>query len=143
MVIPSGARSAESRDLHLQGSLAFRTLWRLSDSPSPRARRDLRPVRTFYVYILASRSRTLYVGVTNDIARRLAQHRLAQSGYSARYRCVRLVFVEAGSNAKAAIAREKQIKNWRREKKIALIQAANPAWDDLSADPSTRCARSG
>jgi putative endonuclease len=95
------------------------------------------------VYILASRSRTIYVGVTNDIARRLAQHRLAQNGFSKRYRCARLVFVEAAPDARAAIAREKQIKNWRREKKLALIQAANPAWDDLSADPSTRCARSG
>ena len=100
-------------------------------------------VRTFYVYILASRSRNLYVGVTSDVARRLAQHRLALSGYSARYRCTRLVYVEAASDARAAIAREKQIKNWRRQKKLALIQAANPAWDDLGADPSTRCARSG
>ena len=100
-------------------------------------------MRSFYVYILASRSRTSYVGVTNDIARRLAQHRLAPNGFSKRYQCTRLVFVEAAPDAKAAIAREKQIKNWRREKKLALVQATNPAWDDLSADPSTRCASSG
>ena len=98
---------------------------------------------TFYVYILASRSRTLYVGVTNDLPRRLAQHRAGANEFSARYRCARLVFVETARDARAAIAREKQIKRWRREKKIALIQALNPAWEDLSADPSTRCARSG
>ena len=93
-------------------------------------------MHTFFVYILANRSRGLYVGVTNDIARRLAQHRSATSGFSARYRCARLVFVETAADARTAIAREKQIKNWRREKKLALIQAKNPAWDDLSAYPS-------
>ena len=100
-------------------------------------------MRTFFVYILANRSRGLYIGVTNNIARRLAEHRLAAAGFSARFRCVRLVFVETASDARTAIAREKQLKKWRREKKIALIQEMNPAWDDLSADPSTRSARSG
>jgi putative endonuclease len=105
-------------------------------------------MRTFYVYILASRSRTLYVGVTNDITRRLAEHRAAIEGFSARYRCVRLVLLETAPDARTAIAREKQLKKWRREKKLALITATNPAWDDLApgaggADPSTRCARSG
>ena len=102
-------------------------------------------MRTFYVYILASRSRTLYIGVTNDIVKRLAQHRTGTDTFSARYRCVRLVFVETAPDARTAIAREKQLKRWRREKKISLIEALNPAWDDLSADPSTpRCAlRSG
>ena len=94
-------------------------------------------MRTFYVYILASRSRTLYVGVTNDIVKRLAQHRTGTSTFSARYRCVRLVFVETAPDARTAIAREKQLKQWRRDKKVALIEARNPAWDDLSADPST------
>ena len=89
-------------------------------------------MRTFFVYMLANRSRGLYVGVTNDMARRLAQHRVATAGFSARYRCARLVFVETAPDARTAIAREKQLKNWRREKKIALIQAVNPAWDDLS-----------
>jgi len=105
-------------------------------------------MRTVFVYILASRSRTLYIGVTNDIVRRLAQHRASTTGFVARYGCVRLVLVETATDARSAIAREKQVKNWRRAKKIALIEAMNPAWDDLSeaigsADPSTRCARSG
>ncbi|MDB4882263.1 MAG: putative endonuclease containing a domain [Gemmatimonadetes bacterium] len=88
-------------------------------------------MRTFFVYILANRSRGLYIGVTNDIVRRLAEHRAGRGGFSARYRCVRLVLVEMAPDARSAIAREKQLKNWRREKKIALIQATNPAWDDL------------
>jgi putative endonuclease len=91
-------------------------------------------VRTFFVYVLANRSRGLYIGVTNDLARRLAEHRLQASGFSARYRCTRLVLVEMAPDAMTAIAREKQLKNWRREKKIALIQATNPAWDDLGRD---------
>ena len=99
-------------------------------------------MRTFYVYILANRSRGLYVGVTDDIVRRLAQHRTAAKGYSAQYRCSRLGFVETATDAKAAIAREKQLKGWRREKKIALIHQTNPAWDDLGAESSTRFARS-
>ena len=89
-------------------------------------------MRTFFVYILASRSRRLYIGVTSDLARRLAQHRAASAGFSARYGCDRLVLVETARDARSAIAREKQLKNWRREKKIALIQATNPAWDDLN-----------
>jgi putative endonuclease len=109
-------------------------------------------MRTLFVYILANRSRGLYIGVTNDITKRLAEHRAATTSFSARYRCARLVFVETAPDARSAIAREKQLKKWRREKKIALIQAMNPAWDDLSeigpvgvggADPSTRFARSG
>ena len=109
---------------------------------------------TFFVYILASRSRTLYIGVTNNIARRLAEHRAATGAFSARYRCVRLVLVESAPDARTAIAREKQLKKWRRDKKLALIQTMNPGWDDLGdagsvnasgggADPSTRSARSG
>jgi putative endonuclease len=86
----------------------------------------------FFVYILANRSRGLYIGVTNDITRRLAEHRAATEGHSAQYRCARLVLVETAADARSAIAREKQLKNWRREKKLALIQSANPAWDDLS-----------
>ena len=90
-------------------------------------------MRQYYVYILASRSRTLYVGVTNDIGRRISEHRMHTSpGFTTRYRVERLVYVEATEDVGAAIAREKQIKGWRREKKIALIEAMNPAWDDLA-----------
>lgn len=93
-------------------------------------------MRQFFVYILANRSRGLYIGVTNDMARRLAEHRTASTGFAARYRCCRLVLIETTPDARSAIARETQLKKWRREKKIALIQATNPAWDDLSEGES-------
>lgn len=89
-------------------------------------------MRQYYVYILASRSRTLYTGVTNNLAFRLAQHRAGTHGFSARYRVSRLVYWEATANPYSAIAREKQIKGYRREKKDALIASMNPGWDDLS-----------
>jgi putative endonuclease len=104
----------------------------------------LRRTRQYFVYILASRSRTLYTGVTNDILRRLEEHRSEQPGsFTAKYRIDRLVFLESTSDIGAAIAREKQIKGWRRSKKVDLIESVNPAWEDLSegwggADSSLR-----
>jgi len=89
-------------------------------------------VRTYYVYILSSRSRTLYVGVTNNLARRLAQHRRGQSTFTRRYRICRLVYFETTNDAMSAIAREKQIKAYRRSKRTALITSVNPAWNDLA-----------
>jgi len=89
--------------------------------------------RRFFVYIMASRSRTLYTGVTNNLIRRSAQHKRGDKpGFTSRYRVHRLVYVESFSDVRAAISREKQIKSWRREKKLALIEQANPAWQDLS-----------
>ena len=81
--------------------------------------------------MLASRSRALYVGVPSDLARRLAEHR-AGAGHTGRYRIDRLVYAEEHVHARDAIAREKQIKGWRREKKVALVERANPTWRDLS-----------
>ncbi|MES2178098.1 MAG: GIY-YIG nuclease family protein [Gemmatimonadota bacterium] len=105
---------------------------------------------TYFIYMLSSRSRTVYVGMTNDLTRRLYEHRAGMVAFTTRYDCTRLVYVECTSDVWAAIAREKQLKNWRRAKKIALIESTNPAWDDLApiavaegADPSTRSARSG
>lgn len=85
----------------------------------------------FHVYILASRSRTLYTGVTRDLVTRLVWHRSATKGFVALYKCTRLVYVEHTPSAEAAFARETQIKRWTRAKKLALIEAQNPAWDDL------------
>jgi len=87
----------------------------------------------FYVYMLSSRSRTLYTGVTNNIASRVAQHRFGQgSVFASKYRIQRLVYVEPFQNPLAAIAREKEIKGWVRAKKVALIEEENPGWYDLA-----------
>ena len=87
------------------------------------------------VYILASpNERALYIGVTTDLGRRLEEHRLGRSQHTTRYNITKLVYVEAHETAPDAIEREKQLKRWRREKKIALIDAANPEWRDLSGD---------
>ena len=83
--------------------------------------------RQFYVYILASEGRTLYVGVTNNLVRRLWQHRNGQgSAFALRYRAAKLVHYEELSGAYEAISREKQIKPWRRDKKVGLIEFRNP-----------------
>ena len=90
-------------------------------------------VRQYVVYILSSRSRQLYVGVTNSLAHRLEQHRAGKVSYTARYRIHRLVYSEMTESPYSAIAREKQIKKLTRAKKIALIQSMNPAWNELAA----------
>jgi putative endonuclease len=90
-------------------------------------------MREYYVYILANRSRTLYVGVTNNIYVRHDQHLKGQgSEFTAKYRINRLVYVETTDDIYAAIEREKQIKSWTRDKKVALIESVNPTWEDLS-----------
>jgi putative endonuclease len=92
-------------------------------------------VSTYYVYIVASVSRTIYVGVTNDLARRMYEHRTkATDGFTAKYNVNRLVWFEGTGDVRAAIAREKQIKRYSRKKKMALIEAANPAWNDLAEE---------
>jgi putative endonuclease len=92
-------------------------------------------VRSYYVYILASRTRVLYVGVTNNLQRRVYQHRTGTaSQFTARYRTTRLVYCEETPDIPDAITREKQIKGWTRAKKIALIEADNPQWIDLAGD---------
>jgi putative endonuclease len=89
--------------------------------------------RSFCVYILASRSRSLYTGITNNLQRRLAEHREGKvPGFTAQYRIHRLVHFEQYDDPAHAIAREKVIKGWRHEKKVALIERTNPSWDDLS-----------
>jgi putative endonuclease len=91
--------------------------------------------RFYYTYMVASRSRVLYVGVTGDLERRVAQHKSGSGdGFTAAYRCDRLVWFERYSSPDSAIAREKQLKGWVRAKKVALIHAANPTWEDLSLE---------
>lgn len=91
--------------------------------------------RQYYVYLLASESKTLYVGVTNDLEKRFWQHtNECGSAFAARYRINRLVHYEVYSHPYTAISREKQIKSWRRSKKVDLIEKQNPDWLDLSVD---------
>jgi putative endonuclease len=91
--------------------------------------------RLYSTYIIASRSRTLYIGVTGDLRRRVFQHKWKEyEGFSAKYRCDRLVWFENFQEAGLAIARETQLKKWNRAKKITLIERINPTWADLSRD---------
>jgi putative endonuclease len=89
--------------------------------------------KQYFVYILASKSHVLYVGVTDDLKRRVWQHKQkAIEGFTSKYNVNRLVYFATTPNVKAAIEREKQIKGWLRAKKIALIESDNPQWKDLS-----------
>jgi putative endonuclease len=86
-----------------------------------------------FVYVLASPSRVLYVGVTADLLHRMWEHRTgAFPGFSRRYGVTRLVYYETTDNPAAAIRREKQIKGWARVKKIGMIETENPQWNDLA-----------
>jgi putative endonuclease len=100
--------------------------------------------KVYFTYIVASRSHTLYIGMTGDLLKRVFEHkRKIHSGFSSTYNCNRLVWFERFVSPEGAIAREKQLKGWSRAKKIALIEKANPAWSDLSegwyvVDPTVR-----
>jgi len=93
-------------------------------------------MKTYFVYILTNASRTLYTGVTNNLERRLYDHcnPSGPNSFTARYHVRWLVHYEDFSDIRDAIAREKQIKSWRRSKKIALIESTNPTWRDLSLE---------
>ena len=90
-------------------------------------------VKQYYVYIMTNKSRTLYTGVTNDLQRRVYEHKhKLVDGFTRKYNITVLVYYETFDDVLTAIAREKQIKGWVRTKKIALIQSVNPIWKDLS-----------
>jgi len=89
----------------------------------------------YYIYIMTNRSRTLYTGVANNLVRRVYEHKQKLiEGFTKKYNITILVYYEATTDIRSAITREKQIKGWRRSKKIALIESANPQWRDLSED---------
>ena len=91
--------------------------------------------KKFYVYIMASKTGTLYVGMTNNIKRRVYEHKHHLiPGFTDKYKVERLLHVETVNDPISAIKREKQIKAWRREKKVSLIDSINPQWKDLSQD---------
>lgn len=90
-------------------------------------------MKNYYVYILATQlNGTLYIGVTNDLVRRVYEHKNNfVSGFSKQYHVHKLVYYEETTDIKSAIMREKQLKKWNRDWKIALIESKNPNWDDL------------
>jgi putative endonuclease len=89
--------------------------------------------KTYYVYIMASQRRVLYIGITSHIERRVRQHKSHTfGGFTAKYNVTNLVYFERYGSVMKAIRREKELKDWRREKKIALIESSNPKWRDLS-----------
>ena len=88
--------------------------------------------RKYYVYIVASSSGTLYLGMTNSLLRRITEHKEGKiEGFSKKYSCHKLIYYEIFDNPGAAIYREKELKKWRREKKENLIKTLNPHWSDL------------
>jgi putative endonuclease len=95
----------------------------------------LRQSKTYFVYIMTNRSKTLYTGITNSLVRRVREHKLGiGSVFAAKYKLDRLVYFERFESVHFAIGREKQIKGWLRIKKVALIVSVNPAWRDLSLE---------
>jgi len=97
----------------------------------------MRPPKQFFVYVMSNgpRSASLYTGITGNLTRRVWQHKNHLiHGFTSRYNLTRLIYYEAFAYPDAAIEREKEIKGWRREKKLRLIQSMNPRWDDLAKD---------
>jgi putative endonuclease len=87
----------------------------------------------YWVYMMSSITGTLHIGITGDFYKKILQHKAGEiEGFSSTYKCVRLVYYEAFDDVRRAIAREKQLKRWRREKKIALIEMMNTRWQDLA-----------
>jgi len=91
--------------------------------------------KQYFVYILASISKVLYIGVTNNLQRRLLEHNDQKIGsFTKKYNVKKLVYFEMTDDIYAAISREKELKKWRREKKVNLIESTNPSWKDLYYD---------
>jgi putative endonuclease len=89
----------------------------------------------YYVYIMTNKSRTLYTGVTNNLERRVSEHKQKLiPGFTSKYNIDKLVYYEATNDVSSAISREKEIKGWLRIKKIGLIELKNPEWCDLSLE---------
>ncbi len=100
--------------------------------------------RLYHVYIMANEQRTLYTGVTGDLLQRMLQHKeKATPGFTQKYALTKMVYCESFRDVRAAIAREKQIKGWRRFRKLDLIESQNPGWDDLAVKWDRHMKRSG
>jgi putative endonuclease len=91
--------------------------------------------KRYYVYIVASKSRAIYIGMTAFLMDRILRHKAGEgSAFTCKYRIDRLVYFEVFQHVETAIHRETELKKWRREKKIALVEEDNPTWEDLAAD---------
>jgi putative endonuclease len=98
--------------------------------------------RAYFVYILASLSRVLYVGATSDLCRRMYQHKTGViPGFTSKYKINRLVYYETTPNSRAAVAREREIKGWTRERKCRLVEQTNLGWEDLAVSWFTNVGR--
>lgn len=88
----------------------------------------------YHTYIMANKSRMSYIGVTNNLLRRVNEHQISYNphAWTSKYKCFKLVYYECFDKISDAIAREKQLKRWRRDKKVWLIERENPRWEDLS-----------
>jgi len=92
-------------------------------------------MKQYYVYILTNKSGTIYTGVTNNLERRMYEHKNKLiEGFTRKYNLTKLVYYEMTEDVRSAITREKQIKGWLRSKKISLIESVNPEWKDLSEE---------
>ncbi|MGB5288240.1 MAG: GIY-YIG nuclease family protein [Ignavibacteriaceae bacterium] len=92
-------------------------------------------MKQFYVYIMTNKSKTLYVGVTNNLQRRVYEHKNQMiEGFTSKYNITKVIYFEVFNDIESAIKREKQIKGWLRKKKIDLIESMNPEWNDLSEE---------
>jgi putative endonuclease len=90
-------------------------------------------MKKYYIYIMTSPTGTLYIGMTSNLKRRVYEHKQKlRDGFTQKYNVTRLAYYEETSDVQTALAREKEIKKWRRSKKIALIKSLNPKWQDLS-----------
>ncbi|MDD2522497.1 MAG: GIY-YIG nuclease family protein [Anaerolineaceae bacterium] len=123
------------RILAVLGKINISRDWQFSPT-NDSVRLKIFPMKTYYVYMVTGwNNKVLYTGVTNDLVRRIHEHReKAIPGFTNRYNLNRLVFFESTADVYAAIAREKEIKGWRREKKNALIATMNPDWHDLAIE---------
>ena len=101
-------------------------------------------MKRYYVYVVSSRSGTLYIGMSNNIERRMWEHKSGEfEGFATKYGCDRLVYYEGFDDVRKAIDREKQLKGWVRRKKIELIESVNPRWQDLAEKWGAKMAFAG
>ncbi|MBN1302643.1 MAG: GIY-YIG nuclease family protein [Melioribacteraceae bacterium] len=92
-------------------------------------------MKQYYIYIMTNKSKTLYIGMTNNLIRRVYEHKnKSADGFTKKYNLTKLVYYEQTMNVHSAIRREKQLKNWHRQWKINLIESVNPEWNDLSGE---------